>query len=91
MTKYYKVIKENFLWDVGAIICDEKHNDQFKPLDEQTIWDKTEFNDSEYISGRIVKNCPEYFAEVYKVNLLTKSVYLAKEEAKQIIQKSYYE
>lgn len=60
MTKYYRVIKENFLWEVGAIISN-KNGDGFFPVED--IWNKTKEQD-EWISETIVEGQPEYFQRV---------------------------
>ena len=86
MKKFYKVKKENFLWDVGAILAEG--NNGYSPIND--IFAKNESpkkDDHEVISFYIVENQPEYFERVYEVNLLTKIVYKLKEEAKEIFSK----
>lgn len=65
MTKYYRVIKENFLWEVGAIICNNNPNYENGYCPIEDIWHKVKDQD-EYISIRIVEGSPEYFERVYK-------------------------
>lgn len=89
--KYYKVIKENFLWEVGAIL---KHNQEsigagYKPVND--VYKKSEHDRNEYISEEIVENCPEYFQRVYKVDLITKVVYETKDRAMELMGKNYKE
>lgn len=86
MTKFYKVIKENFLWDEGAILKLIDDGRGYAPVDN--IFCKHENND-EYISKAIIENSPEYFQRVYAVNLLTKTVYKVKEEAKAILAEQF--
>lgn len=85
MEKFYRVIKENFLWEVGAIL--KANNDGgFVPVDD--IFVKVD-NTREYISTKIIENSPEYFERVYKVDLVSKVVYKLREEAKEILKKEY--
>lgn len=89
MKKYYRVIKENFLWEVGAVIAQNSCGDTgegYSPVDEVF---RNEHLPSEYISNPIIENTPEYFERVYPVNLLSKTVYKAKQEAKEMLQKEY--
>lgn len=87
MQKFYKVIKENFLRDIGAIIQTNSWLNWYEPIDE--IYKKHEGN--EYITSHIIENSPEYFQRVYAVNLLTKTVYKIKEQAKEMLEKQYKE
>ena len=87
MSKFYKVIKENFLWDTGAILEKSKSDNGYKSIDE--IYNKFENHNDEYISTSIIENCPEYFERVYPVNLVTKTVYKIKEQAKAMLEKAY--
>lgn len=89
MTKYYRVIKENFLWEEGVIIKSFKANDGnngYEPIDEVF---KNEFVPSEYISAKIIENSPLYFERVYPVKLLTKTAFKVMDEAKEILKKEY--
>lgn len=84
--KYYKVIKENFLWEVGAILQKNTSGNGYEPIDDIfKIFPDT----NEYISSNIVEKSPEYFQRVYKVDLVTRVVYETKDRAKEIISKMY--
>ena len=83
--KYFKVIKENFLWDVGCILETISDGGGYRPIDD--IYKKHEGN--EYITSHIVENSPEYFQRVFKVDLLTRTVYKIKTEAQALLQKEY--
>lgn len=88
--KYYQVIKENFLWEVGAILKQTSEKSDFsgyQPINE--VFLKHPNNPTEYISKGIVENCPEYFQQVYKVETITKAVYLVKEKALELIGKDF--
>lgn len=86
--KHYKVIKENFLWEVGAILEPTSNCSEYKgyePIDE--VYKK--HDGGEYISKNIVENSPDYFQRVYKVDLLTRTVYETKEKAKELLEKAF--
>ncbi len=82
MKTHYRVIKDNFLWEVGAIISSEGGGG-YRP--ETDLWDKTKYNETEYISTRIVENNPEFFERVYEVNLINKVVYRTKAQYKEFV------
>jgi len=85
--KNYKVIKENFLWEVWCILKVNESGCWYIPIDE--VYKKHEWG--EYISSIIIENSPDYFQRVYKVNLLTRTVYKVKEEAREMLEKQYKE
>lgn len=80
--KYYRVIKDHPLWEVGAIL--EKQDDGYALTDD--FWNKDFPGDhdfSGYTEDRyLVENQPEWFERVYEMSHLGKLVYLTKEEAK---------
>lgn len=85
--KFYKVIKENFMWDLGAVLENSANGEKgYYPIDG--IWLKREGSD-EYISDYIIEKSPDYFQKVYHVNLISKTVYKIKEEAKEMWAKQY--
>lgn len=81
MVKHYRVIKNNFLWEEGAILKADGRG--YVPIED--VWDATEHNGEEYISTSIVENNPEWFQRVYSLNLLSKTVYKTKEEMKEYL------
>lgn len=89
MEKYYKVIKENFLWEVGAIL--KKDGNGYNPIDnvfcKYEPWDGNE----EYDSSPIIETSPEYFERVYKVSLPTQVFYATKERAKELLAAQFKE
>lgn len=89
MTKYYRVLKDNFLWLEGAILSNDNTDGGYRPIDGTELWNTTQFNGGEYISCRVIENCPEYFIQVYPVSLLTKTIYKVKEEARAMMAKEY--
>ena len=89
--KFYKVVKENFMWQVGAIL-EHTGSSAYRPLEENELWcvsDKAVGND--WVAERIVENSPDYFERVYPVNLITKTIYKVKAEAMEFINKDYTE
>lgn len=79
--KYYRCVKDNFLWKKGAILFVD--GDQVRPISD--VWDVNEHVDSEYISlPNIVAN-PEWFERVYKVDLIKSTVYKVKAEAQKLL------
>lgn len=87
--KYYRVLKENFLWQVGAIIECEDNDNGYSPYDKNSIWDVTEHNGGEYICKRVVENCPEYFERVFPIHLLKNIVFKAKAEAQKMLSDTF--
>lgn len=83
MTKFYRATKDSFLWSKGAIIA--KKDDQRGYESISDLWNVVEESDDEYISPGIVEKSPDWFERVYEVNLLSKTMYLGKEEAKKIL------
>lgn len=88
MTKYYKVLKTNFMWDEGAIL--ESGGDGYRPISD--IWNHVDLG-REYISDHIIENKDnsEFFQKVHKVDLLTRVVYETKDKAKELLAKAYKE
>ena len=84
--KFYKVIKENFLWEVGAILKQLDNEKGYICKDD--IYKKLPESD-EYISNEIIENSPEYFQRVYEVNLATRVVYELKDRAKELLQEQF--
>ena len=89
-TKFYRVIKDNFLWEKGAILQNTASGSTgqgYQPISD--IWDTTEHNSTEYISAKIIESNPEWFERVYQINLLSKTVYKLKAEAKEFTNKEF--
>lgn len=86
-TKYYRVTQDNFMWHKGAILVNNAHGgDGYMPVDGTDIWDMTD-NQNEYISDRMIESNPVYFERVYQVNLLSRTLYKLKEEAREVMEK----
>ncbi len=84
--KFYRVVKENFLWEEGAILrLTEPNGDGYTPIDD--LFKKHEGD--EYITAEIVEKSPEYFERVYKVDLATRVIYETKDKAKELFSKQF--
>lgn len=83
MNKYYRVKKDNFLWEEGAILVSfdkinvavTPENKGYEPIED--IWNSTPVNGPEYISARIIEhpNNTDYFERVYPDTILGKFYY----------------
>ena len=80
--KYYKVIKANPLWEVGAILHSDRAGDY---VGVQDIWDKFE-NMSEYLSAQIIEGSPDFFQRVYE-SPSRKLMYITKAQLKKTYKK----
>lgn len=84
--KYYKVLKENFLWEVGTILHPSINSPGYIPVDP--IYYKIE-DCVEYISSKIIETSPEYFQRVYKVDLVTQVIYEVRDRAISMLESKY--
>ena len=86
--KYYRVIKENFLWSKWAIIESTKNIDWYIPISD--FMKVSEFDDNEYITKEIIedKKNSEYFERVYTDDILWK-IFKTKDEMKEIYEKMF--
>lgn len=89
--KCYKVIKDHPLWEVGTIIVEKDGNYYVADGFESHIKDIKGLSEKWHEGGTLVENQPEWFQRVYPVNLLTKTVYKARDEAKELMAKNYTE
>ncbi len=83
MTKYFRVIKDNPLWEVGAILSNSEGDRQFLPIEE--IWNKNN-HPTEYLSIEIVENQPDFFERVYKSEW-EKLLFMTKDAMKEFYEK----
>jgi len=81
MTKYYRVIKENFLWETGAILKED--GTYYEPIED--VWNTTK-EQREVISLKIIESQPEYFERVYP-GITDKAIYLTAEGIKKFYSK----
>jgi len=89
--KYYRVKEDTFMWDKGAVIesghgCND--HDGYKEIND--LYNHVELS-SEYISAHIIENPANarFFKRVYPVNLVSKTVYKLKEEARDFFSKEH--
>lgn len=70
MEKFYRVKKDTFLWEEGAILKREGHlasgKGGYSPIED--IWNKVHTN-GEYITSPIIEGNPEWFERVYRDDL----------------------
>lgn len=78
MNKYYRVIKENPLWEIDAILKND--GDMYQPIED--IWDKFE-EQEEYLSVCIIEDSPDFFERVYRSET-EKMVFRTGEEMKKL-------
>lgn len=68
MTKYYRIIKEHPMWEVGAIIANTySSGGGYVPVED--IWDKIEDKDRHYYESKEIveaKVNKDFFERVYK-------------------------
>ena len=76
MTKYFRVIKDNPLWEVGAIISNQRNQNWYYPINN--VWLKVEKDDDEFLSAPIIETQPDFFERVYKSEW-EKMVFLTKD------------
>lgn len=80
MTKYYRVVKDHPMWEVGAII--EKKEGSYHAVSD--LWDRHDFlNSSWYEAGQLVE-ASDFFERVYNTSWLGKQVYLTKDKARKM-------
>ena len=80
MTKYYRVKKDTFLWEEGAIISNTNTSGGYSPVED--IWNKTK-DQNEYITSKIIEDDinSDFFERVYADNL-EKMIFKTKDQLK---------
>ena len=79
MQKFYRVIKENPLWEVGAILVLTDTGTAYAPIND--LWNLN-LNVVEYLKREVIENQPLFFERVYKDDLLN-NCYRTVEEMKK--------
>lgn len=69
------MIKENPLWEVGAILTTNEVGNWYEPIND--VWNRTSW-ETEYLSSVLVETQPEFFERVYQSNI-EKALFLTKE------------
>jgi len=88
MEKYYRVLKETFLWSEGAIISDkEEIGHGYKPI--QDIWNKTK-EQTEYITAKIIeaKENADFFERIYP-DTIKGNIYRTAEQLKKLYKDTF--
>lgn len=88
MSKYYRVLKDTFIWKEGAILEYSPMLGGYTPIED--IWNTTPVNEGEYISSRIVEheNNTDTFERVYR-DTLKDTVFRTAEQLKESFKKSF--
>lgn len=90
--RYYRVIKDHPLWDVGAILSNEDNSDNYRPISDiftKELDVKGQSFESWTEGRELVENQPEFFERVHKVNVLKQAKYVTKTEARKLHDKLY--
>ncbi len=92
MNTYYRVIKDNFLWEVGAILEKSPNNSKcgygYEPIED--IWNICPEVAEEYISADIVENPANnaFFERVYQ-DSLKGNFYRTADQMKTLYKKAF--
>lgn len=78
-TKYFRVIKEHPLWEVGAIISNEKKPTSYSPV--VSVWNKFDDMETWTEGATLVEQQDEWFERVYPLGKLEKMVFGDKKQA----------
>lgn len=89
MAKFYKVIKDHPMWEVGTILSNERESGHYSPISELYVKDIEGVSDSWCEGSKLIENQPEWFEKVYKVTVLKQAKYLTKELAKKAHEELY--
>lgn len=89
MEKYYRAIKDNFLWQEGAILKRGPFNNGasfgYLPI-EEGVWDTTPYSDNDWVTAANIENNPEWFERVYPSNM-NKALFVTADELKKLYSK----
>jgi len=66
--KYFRVIKNNFLWELGAIVKSTIVDESIAYIAIDPIFVKAESDFPEYINSVFIEDNTEYFERVFPVN-----------------------
>jgi hypothetical protein len=88
MDKYYRVLKDTFLWGEGAIISDANDRGHgYRPISD--VWNKTK-DQTEYITTNIIEseNNKDYFERIYP-DTLKSDIYRTAEQLKELYKSAF--
>lgn len=91
MDRYYRLKKDTSGLLKGAILRKTEDVNYYSPMNELYHTDSIEEGVTPRYTSYGVEHAPDWYERVYPVNLLTKTVYKLKEEAKQLFEKEYTE
>ena len=89
MAKFYKVIKDHPIWEIGAILSNERGANYYYPTSDLFVKDIEGVDENWYEGAKLVENQSEWFERVYEIKLLGKAKYLAKEAARKAHEELY--
>lgn len=93
--RYYKVIKDHPMWEVGAILHNIDSNgdssENYYPINDLHIKEIKGLNGSWHEGGSLIENQTEWFERVYKISVLKQVKYLRKDKAREAHDKLYSE
>lgn len=78
MSKYYRVIKEHPVWELGAIL--HYDDDEYAPISD--VWNKFDEFEGLCENVRVVELSPDYFERVYPIGDLKKRIFGNRTQAK---------
>jgi hypothetical protein len=83
MGKFYKVIKDTPVWEVGAILTQDGEDESYSAINDLFTKDIKDVDNDYSELEAVVENCPDFFERVYEVKLLGKAKYLNKLQARE--------
>lgn len=86
VTKYYRVVKDHPLWEVGAVISNENDEDSFSSINE--LYDKFDDMDSWTEGAKLVEQS-DWFERVYPIGKLEKMIFGNKAAARDAAARTY--
>jgi len=83
--KYYRCVKDNFMWKEGAIL--ESSGSGYRPIED--LWNKVELG-TEYISDHIIENPDnkDFFERVYK-DSITGNIFRTKDQMVEMYKSAF--
>lgn len=83
MTKFYRVIKDYTLWEVGAIVSNQNTEAEYHAVDAVFAkeLDNGKTTEGYYECSAVVENCKEFFERVYPIGELKKMLFGNKKQA----------
>lgn len=89
MARYYKVIKDHPMWEIGAIISNKDDSRDYRPISDLFVKDINGVTEKWYEGSALVENQSEWFERVYEHKVVGAVKYLSKEVARQLIKDQY--